>query len=112
MMHAGMTPGGDPLHGREEKFRALLESASDGIVIVDARGQIVLVNGQAETMFDYRRDELLGQPVELLLPDALRTSHVAYRERYVAAPTTRPMGSGSISRVAGRTARPFPSRSA
>ena len=84
----------EALRGSEAKFRGLLESAPDGIVIVDGQGRIVLVNGQAEKMFGYRRDELLGRPVEVLLPDALREGHVAHRERYQAKPTTRPMGIG------------------
>jgi two-component system, sensor histidine kinase PdtaS len=75
-------------------FRGLLESAPDGIFIVDRSGRILLVNGQTEQMFGYRREELLGQPVELLLPERFREAHVGHRSRYQASPRTRPMGAG------------------
>ena len=75
-------------------FQSLLESAPDAVVIVDAKGQIVLVNSQAEILFGYRRDALLHQSVDLLLPDALRHSHAHHRTNYVAHPRTRPMGTG------------------
>jgi PAS domain S-box-containing protein len=67
--------------------------APDAIVEVDRAGQIVLVNGQTEALFGYPRDELLGQPVELLLPQRLRDIHVSHRAGYLAAPHIRPMGS-------------------
>ncbi len=89
-----MGHGHETFQGSEAQFRGLLESAPDAIVIVDAQGRMVLVNTQAEKMFGYGRDELLGQRVELLLPDALRARHVAHRERYQASPSTRPMGIG------------------
>ncbi len=75
-------------------FRALVEAAPDGIVAVDRAGTIVLVNAQVETMTGYTRDELLGQPVEILVPERFHQQHVADRERYTAAPRTRPMGAG------------------
>ena len=60
------------------RLRALLEAAPDGVVISDERGTIVLVNDQAEQMFGYRRDELIGKPVSTLLPERLRSSHGSY----------------------------------
>jgi two-component system, sensor histidine kinase PdtaS len=75
-------------------FRGLLESAPDGIVIVDRTGCIILMNGQGEQMFGYRREELLGQPVELLLPDRFRAAHFGHRSKYQARSQTRPMGAG------------------
>ncbi len=78
----------------ESKFRGLLESAPDAVVISDRDGRITLVNRQAEAMFGYRRGELLGQPLELLVPERFRASHVQHRARYFAHPTTRPMGVG------------------
>jgi PAS domain S-box-containing protein len=78
----------------EARFRALVESAPDGIVTVDHAGRIVLVNAQAEKLFGYTRDELLGKPVEVLVPERFHHQHVADRERYTAAPRTRPMGAG------------------
>ena len=59
----------------EEFFRALLESAPDAMAIVNSRGGIVLVNAQTEGLFGYRREELLGRPVELLVPQRCREAH-------------------------------------
>jgi PAS domain S-box-containing protein len=73
-------------------FRALLESAPDSIVIVDADGRIALVNRQVEQMFGYQRDELIGQPIEILVPERFHHFHVGYRQGYTASPRTRPMG--------------------
>ena len=78
----------------ETMFRGLLEAAPDAIVGVDSDGRIRLVNAQAEALFGYTRDELLGQPVEILVPVALRDTHPSHRDRYFAEPRTRPMGAG------------------
>ncbi|HWQ92741.1 MAG TPA: PAS domain S-box protein, partial [Clostridia bacterium] len=78
----------------EAKFQGLLESAPDGIVVVDSQGKIVIVNTQAETMFGYRREELVGLKVEVLVPVQYRHSHVRDREGYARDPRTRPMGAG------------------
>jgi PAS domain S-box-containing protein len=78
----------------EETFRALLEAAPDAIIIVNQKGDIVLVNSQAESMFGYRREELLGQRVEILIPQRFTPKHAAHRESYSDNPTVRPMGSG------------------
>jgi PAS domain S-box-containing protein len=86
------TPFLKRLEASEAQFRALLESEPDGLVIVNARGEIVLVNQQAETLFRYAREELLGQPVEMLMPARFRDSHRQHRGAYVAAPQVRPMG--------------------
>jgi PAS domain S-box-containing protein len=82
------------LRRNESLFRGLLESAPDAIVIVDGDAQIVLVNGQAEKLFGYGRDELVGKPVETLLPERVHTRHVLHRTGYIAEPATRPMGAG------------------
>ena len=78
----------------ENKFRALLEAAPDAVLIVDANGTIVLVNGQTEKMFGYSREELLGKPVEMLVPQRHRHTHSAHRGNYNASPRVRMMGSG------------------
>jgi PAS domain S-box-containing protein len=79
---------------REPRFRELLESAPDAILEVDHEGRIVLLNRMTLTMFGYEREELLGRPVEILLPEALRAGHVDNRNAYRAHPVTRPMGTG------------------
>lgn len=78
----------------EGLFRALLEAAPDGMVIVDESGTIVMANAQAERLFGYPRAEMLGQKVEFLVPQRFHERHVAQRNGYIAAPRTRPMGSG------------------
>src|SRR5438105_1727041 len=82
------------MQSSEAKFQGLLESAPDAVVIVDRAGRIAIVNRQTEQLFGYRRDELLGQPLELLVPDRFRAGHVRHRDGYLAEPRTRPMGSG------------------
>jgi len=74
--------------------RALIDSAPDGIVIVNQEGRIVLVNVQTETLFGYARSELLDQPVEMLIPERLRGRHRFHRAGYMSGPALRPMGAG------------------
>ena len=76
------------------EFEAFVDSAPDAIVSVNREGRIVLVNSQTEKVFGYARDELLGKPVELLLPQRYRNLHARHRSDYIASPTTRPMGVG------------------
>jgi len=78
----------------ERQFRQLLESAPDAMVIADASGVIQLANSQAERMFGYAAAELIGQPVELLMPQRFRGRHPGHRKDYAGAPRVRPMGSG------------------
>ena len=78
----------------QERFRDLLEAAPDAMVIVDEGGRIVLVNGQAERLFGYTREELIGEEVEILIPEAKRGLHSKNRDRYVADAHPRPMGIG------------------
>jgi protein-histidine pros-kinase len=78
----------------EEKFRGLLESAPDAMVLMGGAGLIVMVNTQAEKLFGYRREELIGQPVEILVPERFRANHPAYRDSYFREPRVRAMGEG------------------
>ncbi len=81
-------------HAAERQFEQLLEFAPDAVVGIDTAGRIVLVNRQVERVFGYERDELLGEPVELLVPERFRDVHLSHRGRYFADPRTRPMGAG------------------
>jgi PAS domain S-box-containing protein len=78
----------------ERRFRELLEAAPDAIIEVDEAGRILTLNAVTEKSFGYSRQELLGQSVDLLVPDRVRASHAGYRAHYRAHPVTRPMGSG------------------
>ncbi len=78
----------------EAYFRMLLESAPDAMIIIDEQGKIAIANAQAGEMFGYRRREMLGQPVEMLLPERLREGHVGHRNGFTAQPRLRPMGPG------------------
>jgi PAS domain S-box-containing protein len=78
----------------DQKFRALLESAPDAMVIVGHDGKITLVNSQIERLFGYQRSELLGQPVELLVPLRFRDRHPGHRSLFFAQPQPRSMGAG------------------
>lgn len=82
------------LKKKEKKFRGLLESAPDAMVIVDEHGLIQLVNVQTEILFEYSRDEMIGQPVELLLPHRYKQSHQAHRKNFFHNPKVRQMGEG------------------
>ena len=78
----------------EERFRQVIEHAPNGMVMVDREGKIALVNTQIEKTFGYSREELLGQFIEMLVPARFRAHHSAYRNRFMADPTARPMGAG------------------
>jgi PAS domain S-box-containing protein len=75
-------------------LRNLLEAVPDALVVVDDCGRIVLVNAQTEELFGYRREELHGRAVEVLVPERFRGLHVGQRDRYLAAPQMKPMGRG------------------
>lgn len=77
-----------------EEYRAVFESAPDGIMVVDRQGVVRDVNPAVESLFGFAREEVLGEAVEMLLPEAFRRAHVAHRERYVRNPHPRPMGAG------------------
>src|SRR3972149_4235450 len=78
----------------EEQFRRLVEAAPNGIVIVDHEGKMVLANAQMERLFGYSREELIAQPVEILVPERFRSQHAGYRAGFFADPRARAVGAG------------------
>ena len=80
----------------EQQFRMFLEAAADAMVIINAKGVIQFVNAQTERLFGYPRDQLLGQPVERLLPERFAAAHGEHRHHFFAAPQARPMGTGMM----------------
>lgn len=84
----------EQLKESEERFKGLLESAPDAIVIVDTEGKIVLVNQQTENLFGYTREELINQKVEILVPENFHSQHVQHRANYFKDPKVRAMGVG------------------
>jgi PAS domain S-box-containing protein len=81
-------------HQTEEQLRAFLEVAPDAIVVIEHTGIINAVNSQAEATFGYDADEMIGQPLEMLMPERYRDQHVADRRAFTALPKLRPMGTG------------------
>lgn len=78
----------------ETMLRDLFESSPDAIAVIESGGRIARVNTRAEMLFGYSRQEMIGQPVEMLMPDRFRDRHVHHRSEYTATPRTRPMGAG------------------
>jgi PAS domain S-box-containing protein len=77
-----------------DRFRLVVESAPNGIIVVDGNGRITLINPQIEKLFGYERAELIGRPVEILIPDRFRGHHSVLRNAFSKQPETRPMGAG------------------
>jgi PAS domain S-box-containing protein len=92
----------------ETLFRSLVESAPDAMVIVDPEGIIILVNSQTEKLFGYDRQELLGKPVERLVPGRFRHKHQDYRASFSNNARVRPMGSGMELFAVRRDGSEFP----
>ncbi|MBD0373860.1 MAG: PAS domain S-box protein, partial [Pyrinomonadaceae bacterium] len=78
----------------EERFRIALEAAPNAMIIINSEGRIVFVNSQMETLFGYLREELIDQPVEMLVPERFRPHHPEYRSGSFESPQARPMGVG------------------
>jgi PAS domain S-box-containing protein len=78
----------------EASLLTLLDVLPDPLVLIDAAGRIAQVNSQVEVLFGYSRSELEGLQLEVLLPERFHAAHLLHRERYAAAPRTRPMGAG------------------
>lgn len=91
-----------------DNFRTLVESAPDAIVGVNEQGRITLVNSQTEKMFGYTRQELLGQSLEILVPERFRKAHVGYRKDFNAHPVVRPMGTRSVLTACRKDGTEFP----
>ncbi len=92
----------------ESRFRELLEVAPDSIIEVDRRGSIVLCNAATERLFGYSREELLGTPVETLIPESNREMHQQHRADYWERPVTRPMGMGLTLHAQRKDGSRFP----
>src|SRR3990172_9434360 len=92
----------------EEQFRVLFEAAPNGVMAVDAAGCIVLLNAQVEKMFGYSREELIGRPVEVLVPVRFRRGHAGLRKSFAAVPQMRPMGTGLDLLAARKDGSEFP----
>jgi PAS domain S-box-containing protein len=98
----------DLLIENEKAFKALFEHATISILVADEDGHINLVNPNAEKLFGYTKEELTGEPIELLIPDQLRDAHQKYRQQYFRAPKARPMGLGKDLYARHKNGRSFP----
>jgi PAS domain S-box-containing protein len=92
----------------ERMFQKVVEAAPSGMIMIDNRGRIVLVNPQTELMFGYARAELIGSSLEMLVPERFRQSHVEHRAAFAAAPAIRQMGVGRDLTARRKDASEFP----
>lgn len=96
------------LSKRDFETRLIFESQPEGVLLVDADGRILRANHRVAELFGYSAEQLLGQPVEMLLPVSLRAAHTEQRKGYLKAPTVRPMGQGRDLRGRRRDGSEFP----
>ncbi len=94
MAHAPPMPSDDAANGHSDRYRELLDAAPDAMIVVSANEGITFANLETEHLFGYRREELIGQHLDLLIPERFRGGHGAHIRRFFASPTRRPMGSG------------------
>jgi PAS domain S-box-containing protein len=106
--HGRQTDVSGPRQQGDALFKSLFEWMPDAIVVADAAGRIVLANAQAERLFGYGRSELVGRPVEALMPARYRDAHAAHRAGFMDHPRPRPMGSRTELRAQIRDGREFP----
>ncbi len=97
-----------PTRQPERFFHGFLEAAPDAVVIIDGGGMVVHINGQTETLFGYSRAELVGGPLEVLMPERFRGTHIAHRGAYTVDPRPRPMGHGLELFGVTKDGREFP----
>ena len=90
------------------RFRDLVDLAPDGVIVCDAKGTVLVVNVAAERMFGYSRTELIGQPLEVLVPERARARHAVHLAGFAAAPTSRAMGTGLVLAGRRKDASEFP----
>ncbi|THD70469.1 MAG: PAS domain S-box protein [Bradyrhizobium sp.] len=91
---AALLESADAFKKEEEKFRLAVEASPSGLVMIDGGGSIVLINAETERLFGYKRHELIGQPVDILVPSRMRGHHVQHRSGFVTQPSARRMGIG------------------
>lgn len=96
------------LRRSQERFHRAVESAPNAMIMVNRTGRIEMLNLQAELVFGYSRDELLGQPIEMLIPERFRRQHPAHRRLFFADPKSRPMGAGRDLYAISKDGTEFP----
>ena len=96
------------LRASEQRFRAVVEAVPSAILLVDDKGMITLANARAETIFGYKRTELVARPVEMLIPEPFRIPHGALRDLYAAGPQVRAMGAGRELSACRKDGREIP----
>ena len=104
----GPTVADAALRRSEARFRQVLEATPHALVMINREGLIEMVNGQAELMFGHARADLLGHPVEMLVPERFRGGHPGHRAGFYADPRSRPMGAGRDLNALRKDGHEFP----
>ena len=97
-----------PFVKADEKFKNLLEAAPDAMIIVNENGFIEIANSQAETLFEFTRQELIGKTIEMIMPETFRAAHVKHRHNFFESPVRRPMGEGRKLSAQSKSGKIFP----